>query len=363
MLFYLSELSRYFGPLRLFDYLSFRAGGAAMTAFLIVLIFGKSFAAKLVQLNAQAADRYAGIFKPEEIDRDKLRTPCMGGVLILAAIVISSLLWNLLDRPITYVLLFTAVSCAAIGFYDDFRKVFRKDRNGMSGKLKFALLTLVAAIAVFWLYNIAATARIMPDLMIPFMKNPLYSGKLTAIISIIAIVGASNAANLTDGKDGLVSGCASYCSLVYAIFAYLMGHRIFADYLSIPFVPNIGEAVVFASALGGSCVGFLWHNCHPASMFMGDTGSLTLGGIIGLLAVIVRQEVLLILVGLVLVAEAGSVIIQIASLKLTGKRVFLCTPIHHHFEKLGWTETQIVVRFWIIGGVCALLALATLKLR
>ena len=203
----------------------------------------------------------------------------------------------------------------------------------------------------------------MVNLYVPFINTPVMIGWWVMIIAVLAIVGASNAVNLTDGKDGLSTGCMIFATIAYAVIAYLCGHRIFADYLLIPFIPGAGEAVVFASAVIGACIGFLWHNCHPASMFMGDTGSLALGGIIGLLSVLVRQEFLLFLVGGVFVMEIASVMIQVPVFKLTGKRVFLCTPIHHHFEKLGWTETQIVVRFWILSGIFALLALGTLKLR
>ncbi len=334
-----------------------------MTSFLLVLLLGGFTARYLRKLNAQAADRYAGIMPPEFIDQNKLKTPCMGGVLIVGAVVASSLLWNLLDKTLTYLLIVNMVGFAAIGFIDDFYKVFRKQRDGLSKKTKFAFQTLVAVLMVYSLYKLPETAPFMDDFMLPFMKTPWFESKFAAVISVFAIVGAANAANFTDGKDGLAAGCTIYCSLVYAVFAYFMGHKIFSSYLSIPFSDGIGEAVIFASALCGACIGFLWHNCHPASMFMGDTGSLALGGTIGFLAVLVRQEVLLVLVGFVMVMEVVSVIIQVASFRLTGKRVFLCTPIHHHFERLGWSETQIVVRFWIIGGVCALLALATLKLR
>ena len=204
---------------------------------------------------------------------------------------------------------------------------------------------------------------LLEQLLVPFFKMPVLSTRWLFLFEVIVIAGASNAVNLTDGKDGLASGCTIFCTLTYAVFAYLMGHKIFAGYLNLPHIASAGEAVVFASAICGSCIGFLWHNCYPAAMFMGDTGSLALGGAIGMLAVLVRQEILLLLVGGVFVMEAGSVILQVLSFKLTGKRIFLCSPIHHHFERKGWTETQIVVRFWILAGVFSLLALATLKLR
>lgn len=364
MLHYLSNLSEYFGPLRLFDYLTFRAGGAGITAFLLVILLGGFTAKFLRRLNAQAADRYAGLFPPEEINKEKLRTPCMGGVLIVGAILVSSILWNMPNTAISNVLLFAAFGFAAIGFIDDYLKVVHKNRDGISGKLKLALQFFVASACVAALHYSPVTSPYMGNLMVPFFKDPVWVNNwFCGIFSVLVIVGTSNAVNLTDGKDGLSSGCAIFCTLAYAVFAYLMCHKVFARYLSIPFIPTIGEAVVFSSALVGACIGFLWHNCHPASMFMGDTGSLALGGIIGLLAVMVRQEILLVLVGGVFVMEIVSVIIQVASFKLTGKRVFLCTPIHHHFERKGWTETQIVVRFWILGGIFALIAISTLKLR
>ena len=214
-----------------------------------------------------------------------------------------------------------------------------------------------------WLCYIPEFAPYMRNFYVPLYNAPLFTGLWVTAIAVLAIVGASNAVNLTDGKDGLSTGCMIFATIAYAVMAYLCGHRVFAEYLLIPFIPGAGEAVVFAAAVIGACIGFLWHNCHPASMFMGDTGSLALGGIIGLLAVLVRQEFLLFLVGGVFVMEIVSVMIQVPVFKLTGKRVFLCTPIHHHFEKLGWTETQIVVRFWILAGIFALMALGTLKLR
>ena len=250
-----------------------------------------------------------------------------------------------------------------LGFADDFAKVAYRRRDGIPGKIKLLGQFLVAAAAVTWLYYIPEFAPYMRNLYVPFVNTPVATGVWVSIVAAGAIMGASNAVNLTDGKDGLSTGCMIFATIAYAVMAYLCGHRVFAEYLLIPFIPGAGEAVVFAAAVIGACIGFLWYNCHPASMFMGDTGSLALGGIIGLLSVLVRQEFLLFLVGGVFVMEIVSVMIQVPVFKLTGKRVFLCTPIHHHFEKLGWTETQIVVRFWILSGIFALLALGTLKLR
>ncbi|MBR2632390.1 MAG: phospho-N-acetylmuramoyl-pentapeptide-transferase [Lentisphaeria bacterium] len=363
MLYLLSELKYSVGVLRLFDYVTFRAGGAALTAFLIVLLFGKQFARYLSNLNVRSAERLEGLVPVEFIDKEKSRTPCMGGILIVGAIIISGLLWNDLSSGISLSLLMGVFLFCAIGFIDDYCKVVKKNRDGISGRCKLILQTIVAALVLASLMRVPHLRESLLDFMVPFAKTPVCRGWWVLIFEILVIVGASNAVNLTDGKDGLASGCTIFSALTYATFAYLMGHKIFANYLNIPYVPDISEAVVFSAALGGACIGFLWHNCHPASMFMGDTGSLALGGALGMLAVITRQELLLLLVGSVFVIEAVSVMIQVASFRLFGKRVFLCTPIHHHFERLNWTETQIVVRFWIISGVCALLALATLKLR
>lgn len=363
MLYLLSQLSDYYPPLRLFDYVTFRAGGAALTSFLIVILLGGWTARKLKELNTQAATRLEGLVPAEFIDREKDRIPSMGGVLLIGAIFISSILWTHIDNPISIVLVLSMLGFSLLGFYDDFMKVVYKRRDGIPAKVKLLGQFLIAAIAVGCMSRIPELKTLMTQFMLPFFKKPVGEGLWVYPFSAVVIVAASNAVNLTDGKDGLASGCTAFCSLTYAAFAYLMGHKLFAEYLNIPFISGAEEAMVFASAICGGCIGFLWHNCYPASMFMGDTGSLALGGAIGLLAVLVRQEILLALVGGVFVMEAGSVTLQVLSFKTTGKRIFLCTPIHHHFERKGWTETQIVVRFWILAGVFALLALATLKLR
>ncbi len=369
MLFYLSELSHYFGPLRLFDYVTFRAGGAAVTAFLIVALFGAKFAAMLRNFNIKAAARYDGLIPDELLDKKKNSTPCMGGILLIGAILISAILWGRWNgaNGINWALIGGTAGFAIIGFLDDFLKVFCQRRDGLPGKLKLIGLFIVGGAVVWFFWNHPALHDLMRGLVIPFVKNPVSLGSCFWILPVfsvaIIIVGSANAVNLTDGKDGLATGCTIFCSLSYAVFTYLMGHKIFASYLNLPYIQGIEEAVVFAAALGGGCIGFLWHNCHPAAMFMGDTGSLALGGAIGMLAVLSRQELLLALIGGVFVMEIVSVMIQVVSFKTTGKRVFLCTPIHHHFERKGWTETQIVVRFWILSGIFALAALATLKLR
>lgn len=363
MLCFLAKFSDVFGPFRLFDYVTFRAGGAFLTSFLLVLLLGGATARLLRRFNTVSAERLAGLVPEEFIDKRKSKTPCMGGLLLIGAVIVSSIFWTDLSGAIAPVFIGCTALFSLIGFFDDYIKTAHHDRDGMPGKLKFLLTVLVAA-AGWCVVRYCSPLGVMLDkFYVPFCKEPFNGKYFCWLLALLTIVGASHAVNLTDGKDGLASGCAIFSTFTYAVFAYLMGHKVFAGYLNIPYVPGMQEAVVFASAICGSCIGFLWHNCQPAAMFMGDTGSIALGGAIGLLAVMTRQEILLVVVGGVFVMEAVSVMIQVTSFRLTGKRVFLCTPIHHHFERLNWTESQIVIRFWIIAGVLALLALSTLKLR
>ena len=363
MFYYLSLLSKNpdLGFFRLFNYVSFRAGCAGAMAFLIVILLGPATVRMLKKFRATAPSRYGGVVE-EFVNAQKDKTPSMGGVLIILGITAAAILW-MKPLELTAILVGSTILLGMLGFADDFAKVAYRRRDGIPGKVKLLGQFLVAGAAVTWLFYIPEFAPYMRNLYLPFINSPVFVGSWVAIVAVGAIVGASNAVNLTDGKDGLSTGCMIFATIAYAVMAYLCGHRVFAEYLLIPFIPGASEAVVFAAAVIGACIGFLWHNCHPATMFMGDTGSLALGGIIGLLSVLVRQEFLLFIVGGVFVMEIVSVMIQVPVFRLTGKRVFLCTPIHHHFEKLGWTETQIVVRFWILAGIFALLALGTLKLR
>ena len=365
MFYFLTDLYTVWEPLWVLRYLTLRAGGAAVTAFLITVLAGGWTSRKLREFRATAPNRYSGGLIPEElVSKEKEKTPSMGGLLIVFAVLTANILWARLDTAVSWILSGGMLMFAMVGFADDFAKVAYRRRDGIPGKLKLAGQFCISAGCVWALSALPEYRGLMDEFFVPFLKTPvLVHPWIVPLISIIAVTGASNAVNLTDGKDGLAVGCSIFCTLAYAVFAYLCGNSIYSAYLHIAYIPGCGETVIFAAALIGGCIGFLWHNCYPASMFMGDTGSLAIGGVIGLLAVMVRQEVLLILVGGVFVMEALSVMLQVASFKLTGRRIFLCAPIHHHFERKGWTETQIVVRFWILSGLFALMALGTLKIR
>ncbi len=367
MLYYLANFEHIWGPTRLFRSVTFRAAGATLTAMMLAFILGPLTVRLLKKFNTTVPTRLKGLVPDEHIDFEKDKVPSMGGLLIVFSITLTALLWGNPENRLLMVFLVTLIALGAVGFLDDFIKIKHPGRDGVSGKFKLVFQFIIAACAVLFLFSLPITNTDMWELMLPFFKTPIITGTIGAVcavaIGILAVVGSSNAVNLTDGKDGLAVGCSIMCALTYAGFAYLSGHSEHAEYLKIPFISGASEVSIFAAAIAGACIGFLWYNCHPASMFMGDTGSLALGGTIGLVAVLVKQEFTLILVGGVFVIEALSVIIQVISFKLTGKRVFLCTPIHHHFERKGWTETQIVVRFWIISGILALAAIATLKVR
>ena len=348
-------------PLRLIDYSTFRSGAALLTAFFLCIIFGPMTVRMLK--NAIAPERLKGLVDDKFIDQQKGKTPSMGGLLIVFAIAVSTGLWSDFSNPLPAVFLGTLLTYSAVGFIDDFYKVFRKDRDGIRGRTKL-LLQFLSAGGALWAFH-QISPETFTQFTVPFMKGALFVMPvwLAYLYGALVVVGASNAVNLTDGKDGLCTGCMIFCALAYGVFAYVTGHRVFAEYLDVNYIAGASEVVVLTAALIGACIGFLWFNCHPAAMFMGDTGSLALGGVIGLIAVLVKQELLLVIVGGVFVMEIVSVILQVASFKLTGKRIFRCTPIHHHFEQGGWTETQIVTRFWIIAGLLAFIGMATLKIR
>lgn len=368
MLYFLNNLSDLFGPFRLFKYVTFRAGLAAAIAFLLVLFLSPITIQLLKKLNTAAPSRHKGLIPDQYIDPSKEKIPSMGGILIIFGIVISTLLFANPINPLMYIFLMTIIALGVIGFADDYEKAVHRKRDGIPGKFKLILEFLIAAGAVSYLFTVTDKSVYMQSFMIPFLKEPLFTGLygtlLTFPLGILVVVGSSNAVNLTDGKDGLAIGCIIFCAITFAVFAYITGNKVFSDYLFINYLHGAGEVGIFAAAIVGASLGFLWYNCHPAAMFMGDTGSLALGGSIGLIAVLLKKELVLILVGGVFVMEALSVIIQVLFFKLSrGKRIFLCAPLHHHFERKGWKETQIVIRFWILGVIFALMGLATLKLH
>jgi phospho-N-acetylmuramoyl-pentapeptide-transferase len=376
MLYYLSELSDWAAKqgisndllkaLNVFSYITFRAICAGITAFLISVIFGNFVIRKLISLKfGQPIRTAAEVHKLHELHGSKKGTPTMGGILLIGSIVISTLLWAKPENPFVWLVLFSAVFLGGIGFYDDWLKVTKKSSDGISSRLKFTLQCLLAGIfTLFFLTNpkLSATAQ---QLFIPFLKEPLLLGMgvLTFIFYLLVIVGTSNAVNLTDGLDGLATGCTATVAATYAVLVYVAGNVKTATYLQVPFVPYAGELAVLCVALLGACLGFLWWNAHPARVFMGDTGSLAIGGMLGAVAICCKQELLLVIVGGVFVMEAMSVILQVASFKTTGRRIFKMSPIHHHFELSGWKENTVIVRFWILSVLFALLGLATLKLR
>ena len=370
MLYWLSELS---DQLRIFKYLTFRAACAFFTAFIIVVLLGPFVVRSLKKFSAVAPLRLKGLVPDEEIDYSKAKTPSMGGLLIVFSILVSSLLWATLNSPLVILFLGNMLAFCAIGFYDDYQKVIHQGHEGgISAKAKLLLQFLVAGTSIYFLASMPGIGDYTTDLMVPFYKKAVVNNAPIWIMIIflsIVVVGSSNAVNLTDGLDGLATGCMMICAGTFIVFAYLSGNAIYSDYLNIPFISGAGEVCVFGAAIVGGCMGFLWHNCYPASMFMGDTGSLALGGSIGLIAVLVKQEFTLIIVGGVFVMETVSVMIQTSYFKYTrkkygeGRRVFLMTPIHHHFQKKGWTETQVVIRFWLLGIIFAGIGLATLKIR
>ena len=376
MLYYLSELSDWgakqgisndlLKALNVFSYITFRAICAGITAFLISVVFGNFVIRKLISLKfGQPIRTAAEVHKLHELHGSKKGTPTMGGILLIGSIVISTLLWAKPENPFVWLVLFSAIFLGAIGFYDDWLKVTKKSSDGISSRLKFVLQCLLAGIfTLYFLTNpkLSATAQ---QLFIPFLKEPLLLGMgvLTFIFYLLVIVGTSNAVNLTDGLDGLATGCTATVAATYAVLVYVAGNIKTATYLQVPFVPYAGELAVVCVALLGACLGFLWWNAHPARVFMGDTGSLAIGGMLGAVAICCKQELLLVIVGGVFVMEAMSVILQVASFKTTGRRIFKMSPIHHHFELSGWKENTVIVRFWILSVLFALLGLATLKLR
>ncbi len=357
--YFLYPLHEHFPLFNVFKYITFRSFGAMLTAMAIYFLLGRRLIDYLTIKSFGQMIREEG----PQSHQSKKGTPTMGGILIVFGAVVSSLLWGNLENRLLLLCLGVMLAFAAIGFIDDYRKVARKHNLGLKGRYKMALQILFAVVAGVGLLTYPEYTQ---ELAVPFLKKELFHIDLgwfyLALIALV-VVGASNAVNLTDGLDGLASVPNIIAFATYAIFAYVAGSSKIADYLNVASVPGAGEVAIFCGAVMGAVIGFLWYNAYPAEIFMGDVGSLSLGASLGFVSVVTKNEILLILVGGIFVLETLSVITQVLSFQLTGKRIFRMAPIHHHFELKGWAEPKVIVRFWIISLILAILSLATLKLR
>lgn len=360
MLYHLHTLKAVFSPLNVFQYITFRAGGAFLTSLGLSLLFGPRIIRWLKERGAAQTIRAEGPPKHHA----KSGTPTMGGLIIYATMGLASLLWARIDDRFVILFLVTATVLWCIGFVDDYLKSLNPRKEGLTPPVKMAGQLILALFVAGYLYHVPPHAEYATRVSVPYFKDlTLDLGVLYIPFAMMILVGASNAVNLADGLDGLASGTVVISALTYAVFAYLAGNSKFSQYLRIIPVSGAGEITVVLAAIVGACLGFLWYNAHPAQVFMGDTGSLFLGGCIGLVAICVKQELLLLIVGGVFVAEALSVLAQVYSFRIHKKRIFKMAPLHHHFELSGWAESQVTIRFWIVAIVLALVALSSLKLR
>jgi phospho-N-acetylmuramoyl-pentapeptide-transferase len=361
MFYWLTEFSNQLSFLNVFRYITFRTGGAIVTAMVFVFLFGGPFIDMLrVRQGKGQPIRDDG---PASHLLTKTGTPTMGGLMILSSLLVSTLLWANPTNAYVWVVLGVTLGFGAIGFYDDYLKVTKQSHAGFSGRTRLLIEAVIAVIACIALMRLGRPP-IATSLVFPFFKEMVFNlGWFFVVLGAFVIVGAGNAVNLTDGLDGLAIVPVMIAAASFGLISYLAGNAVFADYLQIHFVSGTGELAVLCGAVIGAGLGFLWFNAPPASIFMGDTGSLSLGGMLGAIAIATKHEIVLAVIGGLFVFEAVSVIVQVVSFKLTGKRVFRMAPIHHHYEQMGWTEPQIVIRFWIVAVVLALAGLATLKLR
>jgi phospho-N-acetylmuramoyl-pentapeptide-transferase len=345
----------------LFKYLTFRTGGAVLTSLTLAFIFGPAIIRKLSSLQSEGQPiREDG---PQSHILNKKGTPTMGGVMILGSIAISTILWADITNKLVWIVMGVTMGYGLLGFMDDYLKVTSHKSDGVSAKLKLVLQFAIALGATYAMSRNLPT-DISTHLALPFLKDFMVDlGGFYFVFAMFVMVGSSNAVNLTDGLDGLAIVPVMIVAAVFLLISYLAGHAVFASYLQIPFIPGSGEIAVFCGALVGAALGFLWFNAPPAMVFMGDTGSLSMGGALGIISVITKHELVLAIAGGLFVLETVSVIVQVASFKLTGKRVFRMAPLHHHFEQKGWAESTVVIRFWIIAMILAILSLATLKVR
>ncbi len=366
MLSYLADWETIWGPLRLFRYISFRAMGGSATALTLGMllapyIIGRLKAFKLRQIIRTSEE----VGRLADLHNNKKDTPTMGGLIVFFSVFSSTVLWA---RPNIYVVtaLVVYTGLTIIGLLDDYLNIKRKNSKGLSGRMKLLGQAVLTLVAMVMLLTNAESSEFIRQLWLPFLKEPLIQVMPLPFLFIflyLVLSGSSNAINLTDGVDGLAIGCTVTVAMAYGLMAYAAGNAIYADYLLVPFMPGAGELTILLSILCGACLAFLWHNAHPAAVFMGDTGSLALGGLIGIVAFMILQPITLVIIGGVFVMEVMSVILQVGSFKIRKKRIFLLSPIHHHFELKGWAETQVVIRFWILSLVFAVVGLATLKLR
>jgi len=357
---FFSSLTENYSFLNVFKYITFRTGLSVITSFIIVFIIGEPLI-KIFQKNQISGP----IRQDGPIDHivKKSGTPTMGGLIIILGIFLGTFLWADLKNIYVLTVIFVSIALGLLGFIDDLLKIKQKNSRGLKSKFKLLGQIIIGLIAIYIL-SVHSEHQFLNNLYFPFFKNLVFPmGFFFIPFALFIIVGASNAVNLTDGLDGLATVPVMLVALSYTLISYVVGNTIFAEYLKIPYVENAGELSIFCGAIFGSCLGFLWYNAPPAKIFMGDTGSLSLGGSLAAVAIIVKHEIVLAIIGGLFVLETVSVIIQVLSFKLTGKRVFMMAPIHHHFEKKGWPESTVVIRFWIIAIILALIGLATLKLR
>ncbi len=356
----LTSLVEEFSILNVFRYLTFRTGLSVMSSMLIVFLIGAPFIKFIESHKITGPIREDG---PIDHIVKKVGTPTMGGVLILIGILFGTLLWADLKNSYIWVLLIVATSFGLLGAIDDYLKIKHNNSRGIPSSMKIIAQIILSLIAVLLLIKFGDSNH-LKNLYFPFFKNLiLHLGLFFIPFAIFVIVGSSNAVNLTDGLDGLATVPVMLVALSFTLICYVVGNTVFSEYLQIPYIADVGEASIFCGSIVGSCLGFLWYNAPPAKIFMGDTGSLSLGGSLGAISIISKHEIVLGIVGGLFVLETASVIIQVLSFKLTGKRVFKMAPLHHHFEKKGWAESTVVIRFWIISIILALIGLATLKLR
>lgn len=360
MFYFLTELKDVYSYLNIFRYITFRSGMAAVTTFMLCMILGPLFIQAFRRKKMQEKAKRHDAPDLDKFQESKEGTPTMGGLFIMGSIIVSILLWADLGNVYVLLTLFSGVTLAILGGLDDYIKLTQKKR-GLSARTKFLWQIILAGVvgSVIYLNPLVST-----QLDIPFFKNTVIAlGPFYVVWIIFVIVGASNAVNLTDGLDGLAIGCTLMVALTLAVLSYISGHAQFSNYLFIPYIAGAGELTVVCAAVIGASLGFLWFNCYPASVFMGDVGSLPLGGILGTIAICIKKEILLIILGGVFVLEAVSVMLQVASFKMTGKRIFKMAPFHHHLQLSGWKESKIITRFWIVAIILAIVTLSTLKIR